>query len=70
MTWRRIAPWLIGVIALLAIFIDLPRTVPGLGWLPNEIGGVQFRTILGLDLAGGLRVTLDVEPQGDEPITD
>ncbi|HEX7196543.1 MAG TPA: protein translocase subunit SecD [Candidatus Limnocylindria bacterium] len=70
MTWRRIAPWFIGVIALLAIFINLPREVPGLGWLPAEVGGVEFRTVLGLDLQGGLRVTLEVEPQGDEPITD
>lgn len=70
MTWRRIAPWLIGVIALVAIFIDLPRTTLGLGWLPDEVAGVEFRTVLGLDLQGGLRVTLEVEPQGDEPITE
>ena len=70
MTWRRIAPWLIAGIALLAIFIDLPRTTLGLGWLPEEIGGVQFRTVLGLDLQGGLRVTLEVEPQEGEEITD
>src|SRR6266567_173792 len=25
MTWRRIAPWLIVVMAVLAIYIDLPR---------------------------------------------
>ena len=70
MTWRRIAPWLIGAIALVAIFIDLPRTTLGLGWLPDEVAGVEFRTVLGLDLQGGLRVTLEVEPQGDEPITE
>ena len=69
MTWRRIAPWLIGVIALVAIFIDLPRTTLGLDWLPDNVGGVQFRTVLGLDLQGGLRVTLEVEPQGDEEVT-
>jgi preprotein translocase subunit SecD len=69
MTWRRIAPWLIGVIALLAIFIDLPRTTLGLDWLPDNVAGAQFRTVLGLDLQGGLRVTLEVEPQGDEEVT-
>ena len=69
MTWRRIAPWLIGVIALLAIFIDLPRTTLGLGWLPDEVAGIQFRTVLGLDLQGGVRVTLEVESQGDDQIT-
>jgi preprotein translocase subunit SecD len=70
MTWRRIAPWVIGVIALVAIFINLPRSVPAFSWLPGEVGGVQFRTVLGLDLQGGLRVTLQAQPQGDEPITD
>ena len=70
MTWRRIAPWLIGVIALVAIFIDLPRTTLGLGWLPDDVAGAQFRTVLGLDLQGGLSVTLKVQQQGDEPITD
>ena len=69
MTWRRIAPWLIGVIALVAIFIDLPRTALGLDWLPDEVAGVQFRTVLGLDLQGGLRVTLEVEPQEGQEIT-
>jgi preprotein translocase subunit SecD len=69
MTWRRIAPWLIGVIALLAIFIDLPRSVPAFSWLPGEVGGVQFRTVLGLDLQGGLRVTLEVEPQEGQEVT-
>ncbi len=70
MTWRRIAPWVIGAIALVAIFIDLPRNVPGLTWLPSEVGGVEFRTVLGLDLQGGLRVTLEAQPQGDAEITD
>ena len=70
MTWRRIAPWVIGAIALVAIFIDLPRSMPGLTWLPREVAGVEFRTVLGLDLQGGLQVTLEAQPQGDEPITD
>ena len=69
MTWRRIAPWLIGVIALLAIFIDLPRSVPALSWLPDEVAGVQFRTVLGLDLQGGLRVTLEVQPEEGQEVT-
>ena len=54
MTWRRIAPWVIGAIALVAIFIDLPRTTLGLSWLPDEFGA-EFRTVLGLDLQGGLQ---------------
>src|SRR5688500_1830450 len=70
MTWRRVAPWLIGAIALVAIFIDLPRTTLGLSWLPDEIAGVEFRTVLGLDLQGGLRVTLEAEGEDDAEITD
>src|SRR5918999_3630700 len=68
MTWRRIAPWVIGAIALVAIFIDLPRGTLGMRWLPSEVAGVEFRTVLGLDLKGGLRVTLEAEPDSDEPI--
>src|SRR5680860_564521 len=70
MTWRRIAPWLIGVIALVAIFIDIPRISLGVPWLPDEVAGAQFRTVLGLDLQGGLRVTLEAESQGDQSVTD
>ena len=71
MTWRRIAPWMIGVIALLAIFINLPRAVDGgPDWLPDEVLGVQFRTVLGLDLEGGLRVTLEAQSQGEEEVTE
>jgi preprotein translocase subunit SecD len=71
MTWRRIAPWVIGVIALVAIFIDLPRTTLGVrDWLPDEVAGVEFRTVLGLDLEGGSRVTLEVLAEGEEEITD
>jgi preprotein translocase subunit SecD len=69
MTWRRLAPWVIGVVALMAIFIDLPRTTLGMTWLPDDVAGVEFRTVLGLDLEGGIRVTLEAEPQSDEPIT-
>jgi preprotein translocase subunit SecD len=70
MTWRRIAPWVIGVIALVAIFINLPRTTLGLDWLPDEILGAEFRTVLGLDLQGGLRVTLEVQPQEGQEVTE
>lgn len=70
MTWRRIAPWVIGLIALLTIFINLPRQTLGLDWLPREVGGFEFRTVLGLDLQGGLRVTLEVQPQAGQEITD
>ena len=69
MTWRRIAPWVIGVIALVAIFIDLPRTTLGMDWLPTQVAGVEFRTVLGLDLEGGSQVTLKAEPESTEPIT-
>ena len=50
MTWRRMAPWVIAVVALLAIFIDLPRSVPAFSWLPSNVLGTEFRTVLGLDL--------------------
>jgi preprotein translocase subunit SecD len=70
MSWRRIAPWVIGLVALVAIFINLPRISLGLGWLPDEVAGIEFRTVLGLDLEGGQRVTLEVVPQSGEEITD
>jgi preprotein translocase subunit SecD len=69
MTWRRIAPWLIGVVAIVAIFIDLPRTTLGLSWLPTNVAGVEFRTVLGLDLEGGLRVTLEATGQDDTEVS-
>lgn len=67
MTWRRIAPWVIGAIALVALFIAIPRSWAP--WLPDEILGTEFRTVLGLDLQGGLRVSLLAESPGDEEIT-
>ena len=70
MTWRRMAPWVIGIIALVALFIALPRGNPLFSWMPREILGVEFRTVLGLDLQGGLRVTLLATQSGDEPISD
>jgi preprotein translocase subunit SecD len=70
MTWRRIAPWVILVTLLLAIFIDLPRKTLGLTWLPSNILGREVKTVLGLDLQGGIRVTLAVTPQSGQAITD
>ncbi|HEY7332827.1 MAG TPA: protein translocase subunit SecD [Candidatus Limnocylindria bacterium] len=65
MTWRRIAPWVILVTLLLAIYIDLPRA-----WLPAGAPGSDLRTVLGLDLQGGIRVTLAVQPQPGEEVSD
>ncbi|HSM38114.1 MAG TPA: protein translocase subunit SecD [Candidatus Limnocylindrales bacterium] len=65
MTWRRIAPWVILVTLLLAIYIDVPRS-----WLPAGMPGGDLRTVLGLDLQGGIRVTLAVQPQPGEEVTD
>ena len=65
MTWRRIAPWVILVTLLLAIYIDIPRE-----FLPSSLPGNQIKTVLGLDLQGGVRVTLAVEPLPGQTITD
>jgi preprotein translocase subunit SecD len=70
MTWRRTAPWVILITLLLAIFIDLPRQTLGLTWLPSNVLGREVRTVLGLDLQGGIRVTLGVEPQAGQVVTD
>jgi preprotein translocase subunit SecD len=70
MTWRRIAPWVILVTLLLAIFIDLPRQTLGLDWLPSNVLGRELRTVLGLDLQGGVRVTLAVTPLPGESVSD
>jgi preprotein translocase subunit SecD len=64
MTWRRIAPWVILVTLLLAVYIDLPRE-----WLPAGMPGSDLRTTLGLDLQGGIRVTLAVEPASGQTVT-
>ena len=69
MTWRRIAPWVILVTLLLAIFIDLPRQTLGLTWLPSNVFGRDLKTILGLDLQGGIRVTLAVTPKPGQTVT-
>jgi preprotein translocase subunit SecD len=65
MTWRRIAPWVILVTLLLAIFIDIPRE-----FLPSTLPGNDVKTVLGLDLQGGVRVTLAVEPLPGQTVTD
>ncbi|HEY7847727.1 MAG TPA: protein translocase subunit SecD [Candidatus Limnocylindria bacterium] len=65
MTWRRIAPWVILVTLLLAIFIDIPRE-----FLPSSLPGNDLKTVLGLDLQGGVRVTLAVEPLPGQTVTD
>jgi len=66
MTWRRIAPWLIVAIMFLALYIDLPRKTLGLEFLPLP---ENVRTVLGLDLQGGVRVTLEVVHQQEEEVT-
>lgn len=65
MTWRRIAPWVILISLLLAVYIDLPRE-----WLPAGSPGSDIRTVLGLDLQGGVRVTLAVDPLPGQTVTD
>jgi preprotein translocase subunit SecD len=65
MTWRRIAPWVIFITLLLAIFIDIPRE-----FLPSSLPGNDLKTTLGLDLQGGVRVTLAVEPLPGQTVTD
>jgi len=70
MTWRRIAPWLILVIAVLAIYIDLPRkTLHIENLLPAPGLGGNAKTVLGLDLQGGIQVTLKVKPQPGQPLS-
>ncbi|HEX2194471.1 MAG TPA: protein translocase subunit SecD [Candidatus Limnocylindria bacterium] len=65
MRWRRIAPWVILSTLLVATYVALPRE-----WLPAGAPGSDIRTVLGLDLQGGIRVTLSVEPQPGEEVTD
>jgi preprotein translocase subunit SecD len=64
MSWRRLAPWVILVTLLLAIYIDLPRE-----WLPSSFPGTSIKTVLGLDLQGGVRVTLNVQPLPGQTVT-
>jgi preprotein translocase subunit SecD len=65
MSWRRLAPWVILVTLLLAIYIDIPRE-----WLPTSFPGSSIKTVLGLDLQGGVRVTLNVQPLPGQTVTD
>ncbi|HET6820838.1 MAG TPA: protein translocase subunit SecD, partial [Candidatus Limnocylindria bacterium] len=64
MSWRRLAPWVILVTFLLAIYIDIPRE-----WLPSSFPGSNLKTVLGLDLQGGVRVTLNVQPLPGQTVT-
>ena len=64
MTWRRIAPWFILVVTLLALYIDFPRQLTGIDLpLPDRV-----RTVLGLDLQGGIQVTLEVVSEDGQPV--
>ena len=66
MTWRRMAPWVILAITLLALYIDIPRKTTGMTFLPLPD---SIRTVLGLDLQGGISVTLEVQAVDGEPPT-
>ena len=68
MTWRRIAPWVILVVAVLTIFIVIPRKTFGMTWLPTNIAGIELKTVLGLDLQGGLRVILEAQSTDGSPV--
>ena len=72
MNWRRIAPWLILAVGLLAIWIDLPRKTLGLqddDDPPPTVLGREVRTVLGLDLEGGIRVSLAPAPDVEQTVT-
>jgi preprotein translocase subunit SecD len=65
MTWRRLAPWVILGITVLALYISIPRKTTGTEFLPLPD---SVRTVLGLDLQGGISVTLEVQAvSGEEP---
>jgi preprotein translocase subunit SecD len=66
MTWRRLAPWVILGITILALYISLPRKTTGMTFLPLPD---SVRTVLGLDLQGGISVTLEVVAVGGEEPT-
>lgn len=69
MSWRRIAPWTLVALALCAIWIDLPRQTLNLEALPANFLGREVKTVLGLDLEGGIRVTLAATPTEGQQIT-
>ncbi|HEX9738233.1 MAG TPA: hypothetical protein VGA91_03300, partial [Candidatus Limnocylindria bacterium] len=60
------APWVILAITLLALYIDIPRKTTGMTFLPLPD---SIRTVLGLDLQGGISVTLEVQAVDGEPPT-
>jgi preprotein translocase subunit SecD len=66
MTWRRLAPWVILGITILALYISIPRKTTGTTFLPLPD---SVRTVLGLDLQGGISVTLEVVAVGGEEPT-
>ncbi len=73
MSWRRTAPWILVAIAALAIWVDLPRKTLGLrqdGDPPPTALGIPVRTVLGLDLEGGIRVTLSAQSAEGQQIGD
>lgn len=64
MTRRRFAPWAILAITILALYIDFPRQLTGIDLpLPDRV-----RTVLGLDLQGGIQVTLEVVSDDGQPV--
>src|SRR5439155_8956580 len=70
MTWRRIAPWLIVVIAVLVIYIVLPpKTLHLQNVLPAPGLSGDAKTVLGLELQGGIQVTLKVKPQPGQTVS-
>jgi preprotein translocase subunit SecD len=66
MTWRRLAPWVILGITILALYISIPRKTTGTTFLPLPD---SVRTVLGLDLQGGISVTLEIVAVGGEEPT-
>ena len=70
MTWRRAAPWVILVLSVFALFVDLPRKTLHLDCARINLPGCDLHSTLGLDLQGGVRVTLQITPQSGAKITD
>ncbi|HET8567792.1 MAG TPA: protein translocase subunit SecD [Candidatus Limnocylindria bacterium] len=69
----RLGPWLIGLLAILAIWVDIPKhgwtsfpfNCPGICFrLPGSSQGFQMeiKTHLGLDLQGGTQLVLELRP--------
>ncbi|HXI19076.1 MAG TPA: hypothetical protein VNM48_22145, partial [Chloroflexota bacterium] len=65
--WARLA--VILVIALTAGWIALPNN-PGIHFSVGDRDvDIDFRTVLGLDLQGGLQVLLEADPPANLPVT-